>query len=51
MIKHKPEPRTNIKIDGVVYKCDCYGFVYLPKEVARFNPIIKKKKKEVVDGE
>ena len=56
MIKHKPIPKTGIKLDGVVYRCNrLTGIVELPVRIERFNPIeeeviIKKpkKKKEVV---
>lgn len=48
MIKHKPIPKTDVKIDGKVYKCNAHGIVELPKEYKQFNPI-KEKKKVVKD--
>lgn len=47
MIKHKPKPKTDVRIDGKVYKCNGLGIVELPKAYKQFNPI--KDKKEVTE--
>ena len=49
MIKHKPRVKTDVKIDGIIYRSDKDGIVLLPKAYQYFNPIEqpKKKKKEV----
>ena len=49
MIKHKPEPRTDVKIGNVVYKCGNDGIVLLPEEYKQFNPIVEKKAKKAKD--
>ena len=46
MIEHKPEPRTDVKIKGEVYKCNVHGIVMLPDSYPQFNPVVKKKKKK-----
>lgn len=48
MIKHKPIPKTDVKIDGIVYKCNNQGILELPNEYKQFNPI-KTKKKNVAE--
>jgi len=47
MIKHKPNPITDVKIKGIIYKCK-NGILELPEAYPRFNPVeVKKKQKEV----
>ena len=48
MIKHKPIPKTDVTIDGELYKCNVHGIVELPKVYKQFNPIeeVKTKKKK-----
>lgn len=51
MIKHKPTPKTNVNIDGIIYICNDLGIVELPRAYKQFNPIeeeviIKDKKKQ-----
>jgi len=52
MYKHKPIPKTDVKIGDIVYKCK-HGIVELPEVYPQFNPIeeVKKKKKKVVKDE
>ena len=49
MIKHKPRPKTNVKIGDTVYKCNAQGIVELPEIYKQFNPIeeVKTKPKKV----
>jgi len=47
MIKHRPIPKTNVKIGKTVYKCNAQGIVELPEIYKQFNPIEKKEKKKV----
>ena len=51
MIKHKPIPKTDVKIGKVVYKCNGLGIVELPDVYEQFNPIEKPKKKKVEKDE
>ncbi len=51
MIEHKPNPVTNVKLEGKVYKHDTKGRVWLPERFQQFNPVeekpkIKKEKKK-----
>ena len=46
MIKHKPIPKTDVKIGDKVYKCNAQGIVELPEVYEQFNPIEKPKKKK-----
>ena len=56
MIKHKPKPKTDVRIGKELYKCNrVSGIVELPVRLEQFNPIEeeeivikepKKKKKE-----
>lgn len=50
MIKHKPEPKTNVKIGDVTYKCNGQGIVELPEAYPQFNPIEEPKKKKSKDN-
>ena len=51
LYKHKPTPKTDVKIDNKVYKCNAQGIVMLPGIYKQFNPIeeikIKPKKKKI----
>jgi hypothetical protein len=51
MYKHKPIPKTDVKIeeDKPSYKCNAQGIVMLPDIYPQFNPIeeVKKEKKKV----
>ena len=50
MIKHKPNPKTNVRIWKEVYECDARGIVELPDIYPQFNPIKEDKpKKKKVD--
>lgn len=51
MIKHKPIPKTDVKIDGKIYKCNTFGVVELPEAYKQFNPIIELKKKKAIKSE
>lgn len=52
MVKHKPKPKTDVKINGVVYKCNpVTGIVELPDFYPMFNPVDKPKKKKVKEEE
>lgn len=53
MIKHKPTPKTDVKIGDKVYKCNGLGIVELPVIYKQFNPIEeeKKPKKKIVINE
>ena len=49
MYKHKPIPKTDVKIGDKVYKCNAQGIVELPERYEQFIPmgelsIVKKKK-------
>ena len=48
MYKHKPIPKTHVKIGDKVYKYNHDGIVLLPDIYPQFNPIEKKKEKKVV---
>lgn len=45
MIKHKPKDKSNVEIDGVLYKLNGLGIVELPDVYEQFNPIEEPKKK------
>ena len=46
MIKHRPIPKTNVKIGKTVYKCNAQGIVELPEIYKQFNPIEEVKKEK-----
>ena len=47
MIKHKPIPKTDVRIGKDLYECNAQGIVELPEIYKQFNPIeeVKTKKK------
>lgn len=54
MIKHRPRPKTDVRIGKDLYKCSPQGILLLPKAYKQFNPIEEdvkksKKKQEVID--
>ena len=55
MIKHKPIPKTDVRIDNIVYKCNSQGIVELPEAYSQFNPVKEKpretKKRKVAKDE
>jgi len=45
MLKHKPNPKTDVKIGDKVYRCNAHGIVELPRAYKQFNPIEEEEKK------
>lgn len=49
MYKHKPKNKTDVRINGVLYKCNSQGVIELPDVYPRFNPIEKKRAKKAIE--